>query len=179
MSHLTKLFHCALALTILISFACGQGKGSAAKILDTASKATKKLEVRHSFIGFRDTVIFYTFEEQKAVLRVGIDNETTDFPVTATVYVFAEDVTADGLSKWLNNQHSDGLFPEVPKPVASYKIPEKSCSKVSHKLIDRSKQELGEHDNYAVKFRIEDVTEKGVFQLKAFTSETKVHVKTK
>jgi len=39
--------------------------------------------------------------------------------MTATVYIFDDSVTEDGLKKWLNNQHSDGLFVDVPEPTST------------------------------------------------------------
>jgi hypothetical protein len=49
---------------------------------------------------------------------VHIDNKNEKFPVGGKVFEFAKGVTGDEMDKWVNNQHSDGLFPEVPEPVA-------------------------------------------------------------
>ena len=147
------------------------------KVLDL--KTAEKLEVRHSMIGARNTLVFYTFKDQQAVLRVTIDNKDTKFPIKAVVHQFADDVTAEGLKKWLNNQHSDGLFPDVPEPVATYEIPAASLSIKSSKLIDSSKLPNGEFENHSVTFHIAEVTEKDVFTLKEYTGETGVFVKVK
>ncbi|MDH3583704.1 MAG: hypothetical protein OER86_05770 [Phycisphaerae bacterium] len=179
MSHSLKSICVTAIVAIGATLAYAEKKPSPARVLDTSSKGVQKLEVRHSQIGYRNTLIFYTFSEQRAVLKVSIGNKDKTFPVTGTVYIFPAKTTADGLKKWLNNQHSDGLFPEVPKPAGTYQIPPKSCSTVSHKFIDHTKHFFGEYDNYTVKFRISDVTEKGIFKLNTFTSQTKVHVKTK
>ncbi|MCA9174959.1 MAG: hypothetical protein KDB14_10805 [Planctomycetales bacterium] len=150
----------------------------APRILDARGKETQRLEVGSSFGGYRNTLIFYTFNQQKAVLRVLIDNKDTKFPVSAVLYVFADDVTEDGLKKWLNNQHSDGLFPEVPEPVGTHKIPSMSCKATSHKLVDHTKQPFGEYDNYTVSIQLADLKPIAKFQIKDFTDKATVHIKT-
>jgi len=146
-------------------------------VLDVSNKSVEKFATSDSMIGKRNTLLFYTFKEQKAILRLTIDNKDTKFPITAVVYQFADDVSEESLAKWINNQHSDGIYPDVPEPVANFPLPKDACSVVSSKLIDRTKHHNGEHDNHEVKFRIEDFAKEGVFKLKAFTAEAKVHVK--
>jgi hypothetical protein len=128
-------------------------------------------------IGFRNTLIFYTFKDQKAVLRLVIDNKNRDFPISATIYAFADDVTKEGLKKWLNNQHSDGLFPDVPVPTATHPVPAGSCKAISHKLAGTSKAPNGEFEDYAVTYEVRDVPAIEGILLKDFTAEAKVRVK--
>lgn len=149
------------------------------KELDAGDKQTRKLEVRHSMMGYRDTLLFYTFKEEKAVLKLQVGNKDKTFPVRATIFFFDEKVTDAELDKWLNNQHSDGLYPEIPNPVHTYAIPEKVCKVTSHKLIDHSKQHFGEYDNYAVTLQVTNHSNQRSFKLKGFTVDTTVHVKTK
>ena len=173
-----------LALSTLLT-TCIAGLASAEKPSAKAIKVlevdggTPKLEVRHSQIGFRNTLLFYTFKEQNVVLKLQIGNKDKTFPMTATFYIFQDDVTENGIKKWLNNQHSDGLFPDVPTPIMVHKAPAKVCKVTSHKLIDRSKQQFGEYENYAVTFKVNDYSDKKTVKLKGFKGETKVHVKTK
>ena len=138
---------------------------------------TPRLEVRYSQIGFRDTLLFYTFTEQNAVLKLQFGNKDKTFPVKGTLYFFADTTTEEGLKKWLNNQHSDGLFPDVPEPISLHKLPADICKVTSHKLIDRSKQAFGEYDNYAVIFKVIAYADMKSVKLKEFSGETKVHVK--
>ena len=150
-----------------------------APALDTSKESVAKYSTSASMIGTRNTLLFYTFKGQQATLKVIIDNKDTKFPITATVYRFADDATDESLSKWVNNQHSDGLFIDAAEPVGTYKIPAGSLSIVSSKLIDRTKHHNGEHDNYTVKFKVGDFSKEGVFSLKSFTGEAKVHVPAK
>ena len=147
------------------------------RALDAKAKDVKKTVVRHSMIGPRDTLIFYEFMEQKVVLVLQIGNANTDFPITATAYVFAPETTADGLHKWVNNRHSDGLFPDVPTPVGSHKLAAKSGKVLSHTKGKRVKHGPQAFDDYSVKFKMNAVEHKGVFKLKEFTDEANVFVK--
>ena len=164
--------------TACLAFGAEEAPAKAPKVLEF-NKLTQKLEVRYSQIGYRDTLLFYTFNEQKTVLKLQIDNRDKAFPMTATVYIFDDNVTEDGLKKWLNNQHSDGLFVDVPQPTSTQKIPAKFCKVTAHDLIDNTKQRFGEYANYAVTFEVKDYTDMKNVKLKGFTGKTKVHVKTK
>jgi len=147
------------------------------KVLNVADKSVKKTEVRHSMMGARDTVIFYEFKNQHTVLVVNLKHQANQFSVTAKVHVFATGVTGKALGKWVNNQHSDGLYPDVPRPLASYPIPKKSCQVVASKLIERIKAHNGEYDDYSIQFKIGEVAEKDVFVLKAVAETSKAFVK--
>ena len=169
----------ALFIFFIASLVCAEGKeDNSLKALEV-TKSTPKLEVRDSQIGYRDTLLFYTFRDQNAVLKLQIDNKDKSFPMTGGIYIFAASVKEDDIKKWLNNQHSDGLYPDVPEPISTYKLPEKACKVTSHKVIDRSKQEFGEYDNYSVTFDVKDYADKKNITLKGFSDTTKVYVKTK
>jgi len=169
----------ALFTFLTASLATAEGKEDKSSKSLEVTKSTQKLEVQHSQIGYRDTLVFYTFKDQNAVLALQIDNKDESFPIAGTIYVFADSVKEDDLKKWLNNQHSDGIFPEVPEPIITHKIPAKFCNVTSHKLIDRSKQVFGEYDNYTVTFDVKDYADKKSITLKGFSDTAKVHVKTK
>ena len=67
----------------------------------------------------------------------------------------------------------------MPEPISTHAIPAQICSVTSHKLIDHSKQEFGEYDNYSVTFDVKDYADKKNITLKGFSDTTKVYVKTK
>ncbi len=145
--------------------------------LDAGAKDLKKIEVTSSMIGFRDTLRFYVFEEAKAVLRVQIDNKDVKFPVSAKLYIFPGDTTSEGLDKWINNQHSDGLFIDAPEPKSTHEIPAASCTAKSHELVKAVEESFGKFNNYSVTFGIKDVPALGGFKLKDFTDKATVLVK--
>ncbi len=162
--------------TLLVS---GVLHADIARELDVADESVTKKEVRYSMVGPRDTLIFYTFPEQKVILLVKVGNKTKKFPVSATVHVFPKDTTAEGMGRWLNNQHSDGIFPEVPTPTP-YAVAAESCETLGHKVVSEVKGGQVKQDTYencVVEFKIADVEEKGVFSLAGFTATTQVLVK--
>ena len=143
-------------------------------------KDAKKEQVRHSMIGVRDTLLFYTFAEKSAVLVLRIDNTAAALPVTATVHLFAPGTPAEDLANWVNNQHSDGLFPEVPEPTLSQKLPDATCAVTAREPAGLEKQPLNEDifTDYKVKFTVKEHREEGKFHLPAFEDEAGVFVKT-
>ena len=130
-------------------------------------------------IGLRDTLVFYIFEKEKAALRLHISNKDATFPTTATLYIFAEDVTADGLGKWLNNQHSDGLFPEVPEPTMTKNLPDGEIKILGKEVVGEEKHHHTNetYQDFKVKFSVKEQVEKGKYKLDAFEDSTGVFVK--
>lgn len=145
--------------------------------LDTGAKGVEKAQVTDSMIGFRDTLLFYAFGEEKAVLVVRIGNKDTSFPVSGKLHLFPEGTNAGGLAKWINNQHSDGLFPDVPEPKASHEIPAASCKAKAHEVVKQDEAPNGKFARYSVTFEIKDVPEFGDVKLKDFTDKATVNVK--
>ncbi len=163
-------------LTILL---LGMAPLQAAEIaVDPKAQTTVKQQVLDSMIGYRDTLLFYTFAEQKAVLVVRIDNKSDKFPMNGKLYVFAKEATAEGLEKWINNQHSDGLFPEVPEPVTTHNLPAASLSLVSQKMVEAIQNEnFGSFKRYDVEFKIEKVPAFDEIKIKDFADTATVYIK--
>ena len=147
--------------------------------LDGKAKDVHRLEVSVGQLGFRNTLIFYTFAKQAAVLKVSIDNTTKKFPMTGTLYTFPKGTTEEALKKWLNNQHSDGLFVDVPEPVTMNKLPADAIKIVSSKAKDQVKQPFGTFENYAVEIEVKDVAKLGFRKIKGFRDTATVHLKLK
>ena len=132
-------------------------------------------------IGFRNTLLFYTFKDQQAILTLSIGNTDETFPVKGKLHLFDPATTEEGLKKWVNNQHSDGLFPDVPTPVFTGELPGGSCSVTSHQQTGMSKRPTGPapFTNYEVKLSVKEHTIDKKVKLSAFTDTAKVHVKNK
>jgi len=146
-------------------------------------KKAEKLEVRHSMLGFRNTLLFYKFKNQRAILVLSIGNNDETFPVTGKIHLFDDTTTEEDLEKWINNQHSDGLFAEVPEPVFTGELPKGSCKVTSHTQTDTSKSRSptgsATFKNYEVKLAIKEHAVQQKFKLSAFTDTAQVHVKDK
>ena len=123
-------------------------------VLDVKGDGVKKIEANQTQIGFSSTRIFYTLGSQSAVVVIHLDNSSKKFPASGKVYQFAKGVNAEALGKWVNNQHSDGLFPEVPEPVAAHTLPADSIKTVSSKRIGQAKGGFRDetYDTFSVEF---------------------------
>ena len=165
---------CCLLAGVVSATAAEQ---AAVRQLDT--KQAKKKEVRHSMIGPRNTLIFYTFKEHQAILRLTIDNKDESFPVTGKVYLFDEKTTEQGLGKWINNQHSDGLYPDIPDAIFTEMLPEGSCVVTAHKQLGVTKDtglRKVDFKNFQVDLSIKAHQVDDQFTLSAFTDSSRVYV---
>lgn len=149
---------------------------------DDRSQKPEKIEIRHSMLGYRDTLVFYSFREQRAILVLGINNKDETFPVTGKVHLFDKTTTEEGLKKWINNQHSDGLFVDVPKPIFTKTLPTGFCSVTSRKQTGTSENPGPGKARFkdfevALSIRAQDIG--GNFKLPAFTDTARVHVESK
>lgn len=145
-------------------------------------KQAEKREVRYSMIGPRDTLIFYTFNNQQAILQLTIGNKDESFPVSGRVLLFSKETSEEGLRKWINNQHSDGLYPEVPEPVHTGPIAAGVCEVTSYKQIGVTKGSglrKVDYNDYEVMFSMKAQNVAGQFVLAAFTDSSKVLVEMK
>ena len=132
-------------------------------------------------MGFRNTLLFYTFKDQQAILTLSIGNTDETFPVQGKIHLFDNATTEEGLKKWINNQHSDGLFPDVPTPIFTGKLPEGSCKVTSHKQTGTSENpgpiSPATFKNYEVKLSVKEHAIDKKVKLSAFTDTAQVHVK--
>lgn len=168
----------ALAACALI----GAAPTAFARDLDVAK--AKKAEIRHGQIGPRDTLIFYTFGEQDAVLQLSIKHADGTFTLTGKMQLFKEGTGAKAIGKWINNQHSCGLFPNVPKPEATVALPAAACAVTESKRKEEAKEVHGRgiHPegtkflDYALKIEVSDLKMEGL-RLKGFTADTGAFVK--
>jgi hypothetical protein len=141
-------------------------------------KNAEKLEVCYSMIGLRDTLVFYTFKDQQAILKLTIDNKDESFPVTGKVYLFDKKTTEQGLGKWINNQHSDGLYPDIPDPIFTEMLPEGSCVVTAHKQLGVTKDtglRKVDFKNFEVDLSIKAHQVDDQFTLSAFTDSSQVY----
>ena len=170
----------ALALVLVCStFAIADEAAKDSVILDVKGDGVKRIEANQTQIGFSSSRIFYTLGGQSVVVVMHIDNESEKFPVAGKVYQFAKGVTADDLGKWVNNQHSDGLFPEIPEPVAVHQLKADSIKTLSSKRIGQEKGGFqGEtYDKYTVEFEASTVELTKNLRLKTFKDAATVYRK--
>ena len=163
------------ASTLLISALSGP---LSAKERQLEADTTKELQIRHSMLGFRDTLLFYTFPDQQAVLRLHISSKDKTFPVTGIVYLFPAKTSSEGIKKWINNQHSDGLFPDVPSPHLIHALPKDICKAVATKIIGEKKNPTNNQifTDQEVMIAIKDHEFQGQFKLAAFKDQSGIFI---
>ena len=163
------------ASTLLISALSGP---LSAKERQLEADTTKELQIRHSMLGFLDTLLFYTFPDQQAVLRLHISSKDKTFPVTGIVYLFPAKTSSEGIKKWINNQHSDGLFPDVPSPHLIHALPKDICKAVATKIIGEKKNPTNNQifTDQEVMIAIKDHEFQGQFKLAAFKDQSGIFV---
>jgi hypothetical protein len=160
-------------------FAADPASTAAGPERELVFKEARKTQVRHSMIGMRDTLMFYTFAVQKAVLVLRIDNTNITMPVSGMVYLFDSKTSEEDLGKWVNNQHSDGLFADAPEPTSTFNLPEGTGTVTERKHVGQQKQPIGNDmfDDYKVKLSVKEHRVEGKFRLAAFADEAHVYMK--
>lgn len=165
------------ALCVSISaLAQAEEKEAATVKLDVKAEGVKRFVANQGQIGYTNTRVFYTLEKERAVVMVLIDNPNEKFPMSGKIYQFSSDVSAEDLAKWLNNQHSDGIYPEIPEPVSTIDLPAKSIALVSSKKGNPAQAPLGSYDQYEVAFKVDEVTTKSGIVLPSFSDTASVYI---
>ena len=179
---MSRISGTSIALALALFFCTAAYADEAAKdsvTLDVKGDGAKKFEANQTQIGYSSTRIFYTLASQSVVVVIHIDNTNKKFAAKGKVYQFVKGVTEDDLGKWVNNQHSDGLFPDVPKPVAVHQVPADSIKTVSSKRVGQARGGLrGEsYDKYTVEFEAGKSELTKQLKLGAFKDSATVYLK--
>ncbi|VTS08682.1 hypothetical protein [Tuwongella immobilis] len=143
--------------------------------LDLSAKTVQRFEANQSQIGYTSTRLFYTLADQRVVIVLSVDNSKKGFPVSGKLYQFAKDVTPEGLAKWLNNQHSDGLYPEVPEPKSVVNLPAEACQSGESKVQGQKRVLETTYQHHRVTIKLTDVNVGDQFRLSAFTDTANVY----
>ena len=93
--------------------------------------------------------------------------------------LFDPAVTKEDLAKWVNNQHSDGLFPDVPEPVETINLPEGTCRVTAKKLLGEEKHPpMNEiFQDHQITISVKAYKVEGKFDLGAFEEQSRVFLK--
>jgi hypothetical protein len=171
----------AFLITLILLAASGMTSAAdkpttVATSLDLKDKKVQREEISASQIGFTSTRVFYRLDDYRVVVVLHIDNTKKGFPVTGKVCQFAKDVTPEGIAKWLNNQHSDGLFPEVPEPKVTVELPAKACQSLESKLLGQKTVLDNTYNEYSVEIKLNEVKVNEQYLLQEFKDTVKVYV---
>lgn len=143
------------------------------------SPDTPALEINRYFspLAHGPTKKFYVLPEAKVVVVVATADGTAD--ASATIHVFAVDATAEGVEKWINNQHSDALHPDVPEPLRSLAVPaDRFHARVGPPLDHEQGQGGDEYDRVRVEFTI-DAFDDGDLEVEASKGSLDAFIRTR
>lgn len=160
----------------------GHGWASLNDVVATEQVKPTKNEVAYSMLGFRNTLVFYTFEKQNVVLKILIDNQDQSFPLSCDLYQFAPTTTEQNLKNWINNQHSDAIFPEVPQPIFTKKLPKGFCKVTASEEIrahDNPGPVPGKFTEFKVQYSVKARNVGKNIKIPTFADSAKVFVQTK
>jgi len=169
---------CRILSLALAWFAVAPAAGAAERrVAITADTKATEVSRYFSLLAHGPTKKFYVVPESNAVVVVATVDGRSD--AAATIHLFPADVTAEGISKWINNQYSDALYPDVPKPLRSVPVPaDRFHTKVGPPL-DHERGEAGdEYDRVRVEFTI-DAFEDGDLEVEACRGFLDAFIRTK
>lgn len=175
MLNLKVFSHALMMLAIFGMIASADTPSRETTLLDLKAKRVQRQEANSSLLGFTSTPLFYTLDDHRVVVVIRIEN-SKGFPVSGNVYAFAKDVTAEGIAKWVNNQHSDGLFPDVPEPTTTVKLPAEACQSLQNKLLGKKSVNDTIYNHYSVDIKLSDVKVNDQFRLKEHKETVNVYV---
>ena len=177
MNFQTYFLRCFFCLLLAIGSVSNADDTEKSSVLNPKSKSVKKIESNSSFGGYTKTSIFYLFGKDHAILRIVIDNSDEEFSTTGMIYKFEDEVTEEGLKKWINNQTSDALFADAPEPKSRKSIGEGVCKIKERKLLSETSDRNGKFKKYEVEFQVVKMGLVSGFGIKSFKEKATVYLK--
>ncbi len=136
--------------------------------------------VQHNQGGPTDTVVFYPYYEQRAVLMIHIGNKDKSFPASGSVSLLPPTTTREGIDKFINNSYSDALHPDAPEAMETIKLPADIIQVKAGDIIGQDTNPSDEKevfDNYRVKLSVKKHNAAGKFTLSAIEDDVSVFLK--
>lgn len=123
---------------------------------------------------------FYHFTDQQSVIDINFSSSNIRFTPTISINLFADDESTEQIEKWINNQHSDGLYADAPEPVYTKVLDETEYVVAEVNYVERVVGSFGqEYADYQVTYSVNDLTVPDYFQLIGFEQTAEVHILTK
>ncbi len=142
----------------------------------TAKPTILTIDRYFSPYSFGPLLRLYNYEDENVILKVRISNDALNLPIKATLYRFDPRADDKSISKWINNQHSDGLSPIAAQPVEEIDVSDKisitSVGKGSEVIGKRGEQYSKHEITYLV-----DELQIGSFTINSFADTVYVHVR--
>ncbi|MFU8894088.1 MAG: hypothetical protein ACNA8L_10705 [Luteolibacter sp.] len=181
----TNLLLCILPLFFAACFGSrlladdSAGKPVPATVRALQFEDARKQQIRNTMIGFTSTRIFYTFDSAKAVLVIHIDNQTADFGISGSLVLFAPDADAEGVAKWVNNQHSCGLFIDPAEPTSVHPLPDAITAIIRSDFAGEENNPIDQapYADYKLRIAVREHHVEGQFKLHGFEDNANVYLK--
>jgi hypothetical protein len=142
------------ALTLACLVVAGVAAAVERRIAITADTPATEVNRYFSPLAHGPTQKFYVLPESRIVVIVATVDGKAE--ASATIHLFPADVAAEGIAKWINNQHSDALHPDVPLPIRSVAVPPTHFHATVGRPLDHETGQQGdEYDRVRVDFTID------------------------
>ena len=129
---------------------------------------------------YRSTLQIYHFPAQNAVLMIEFDNTTSAFDASAVLHLFESSASEQDVSRWINNQHSDGLFINPAQPLQSHPIGSQHITITSSAYAENLSGFNGdEYEKYQIEFTVANLLEVDAFHLNGFSDQADVYLQTR
>ncbi len=129
---------------------------------------------------YRSTLQIYHFEAQNSVLMIEFDNTSSAFETSAVLHLFDAVATREDIARWINNQHSDGLFINPAQPVQSYTIEPQHITITSSAYVESLGGFSGdEYEKYQIEFTVANLVEADAYHLNGFSDQASVFLQTR
>lgn len=166
-----------LALTVL--FGCSGDNLPKYQTLDVNDEKTQLTTVESYFSQYTygNTLKMYQFTEQNVVLKMIIDNSSSNFAHTATLNFFDKSESKESIATWINNQYSDALLANAPDPIEVIPVPESYIMLYSSYINSEDGGDGYRYNNYQVSYSFSDFFYTQSGKLKYFSDSATVHVR--
>ncbi len=112
---------------------------------ELAIENARKFEVKsyYSLYQYGPTQRFYIFDNDNLILHLRVPNHKMGGDIEGALLRFANSETPKTIDKWVNNSHSDALYPDAPEPVESIDIAS-FLTVTGHRQMQRQTGRAGE-----------------------------------
>ena len=143
----------------------------------TADTPAHEVSRYFSMYAHGPTKKFYRVPDASSV--VVVTTGVTEPDIVATIHIFPEATSPKAIDKWINNRHSDALYPDAAKPERAIDIPAERLRTTASEPLDHEVGPNGdEYDRVRVDFTI-DAFQDGDVTVKPSRSSLNAFLRTK
>lgn len=170
------MFACRAVLVLILAAATASAAETREVVIGPKTDA-REVSRYFSLRAHGPTQKFFVLRDVGVVVVVATSDGTSD--ASATIHVFPEGSTAEGIDRWINNRHSDAIYPEAAEPDRVIKVPggkfrAKAGAVVGHEVGSGG----DEYDRVPIEFTIEPF-EDGDVVVRASQGTLEAFVRTK